>query len=202
MRRTAALVLCLALTACTHGGGDAKPSPTPSASPTPTIPGVVQVLGLKHTHVRGHVTYDQTPPMGGPHNPVWLGCAVYDEAVPNEHAVHSMEHGAVWITYRPDLSQKDVDIVHRLQGLKPAFVLVSPYPGLPALVVASAWGLQLQVQKVDDPRLADFVRQYAGGPQGGEGPRVRCDNGATLDQVKSLDARESAAASASGSPTS
>jgi hypothetical protein len=202
MRRTAALVLCLALTACTHGGGDAKPSPTPSASPTPTIPGVVQVLGLKHTHVRGHVAYDQTPPMGGPHNPVWLQCAVYDEIVPNEHAVHSMEHGAVWITYRPDLSQKDVDIVHRLQALKPAFVLVSPYDGLPATVVASAWGLQLQVQKVDDPRLAEFVRQYAGGPQGGEGPRVTCNPGATLDQVRQLDARESAAASGSAPPAS
>lgn len=197
MRRTAALLLCLALTACTHGGS-AKPSPTPSstASPTPSIPGVVQVLGLKHTHVRGPVTYDQTPPLGGPHNPVWLQCAVYAEPVPSQHAVHSMEHGAVWVTYRPDLSQKDVDTVHRLQALKPAFVLVSPFDGLPAPVVVSAWGLQLQVQKVDDPRLAQFVREYAGGPQGGEGPNVRCNPGASLDQVKRIDAGEASASSA------
>jgi hypothetical protein len=191
MRRTAAVALCLALAAT---GACTKHK---AAAPDPGIEGVETFPDLKHTHVAGPVTYPNTPPVGGPHNPVWLACGVYAEPIPNQHAVHSMEHGAVWVTYRPDLPQQDVDAVHRLQALKPSFVLESPYDGLPAPIVASAWGLQLKVEKADDPRLAEFVRKYAGGPQGGEGPNVRCIPGASLTQVRAIDARE---ASASPSP--
>jgi hypothetical protein len=192
MKRLTAAVLCLAVAACTHSS-TVKPKP---------IEGVKEYPGLAHTHVPGKVDYPQTPPVGGPHNPVWLRCGVYTEPLPNVHAVHSMEHGAVWITYRPSVTGGDLDTLHRLQALKPAYVLISPYDGLPSLVVASAWGLQLTADKVDDPRLAAFVKQYAGGPQGGEGPSVRCDNGATLDQVKRLDAGQPVTAPTTSAPAS
>src|SRR3954468_23491462 len=52
-------------------------------------------------HVTGNVSYPQTPPVGGDHNSVWLNCGIYDQPVPNENAVHDLEHGAVWITYQP-----------------------------------------------------------------------------------------------------
>jgi hypothetical protein len=183
MRRLPALAACLALVACTHS---AKPKP---------IDGVERFDGLAHTHVGGDVQYPQTPPAGGPHSQVWLRCGVYDEQIPNVNAVHSMEHGAVWITYRPDLPQADVETVKKLQLVNSAFILISPFPGLPAPVVASAWGLQLKADRVDDPRLKAFVQAYAGGGQGGE-PGKRCDDGGTLDQVKAYDAR-----TATASPT-
>jgi hypothetical protein len=170
-----ALAACFALVACTH-----------SSPPKPPL-GVVHFEGLSHDHVGGEVRYPQTPPAGGAHSPVWLRCGVYDTPVPSVNAVHSMEHGAVWITYRPDLPQADLDRIKRLQLVKPAFILVSPFPGLPAPVVASAWGLQLTAASTSDPRLRAFVKAYAGGAQGGE-PGKRCDNGATLDQAKRFDA--------------
>jgi hypothetical protein len=181
-RPAAAVLLCLALVACTK---DAKPPKR--------IDGVEDFGDPKHDHVKGPVTYPQTPPVGGPHNSVWLACGVYDEPVPNEHAVHSMEHRAVWVTYRPDLSAADVDTVHRLQALKPAFVLISPYPGLPSAVVASAWGKQLKVDRADDPRLAEFVKAYAGATGGGVEATATCAPGATLDQVRQIDATEASA---------
>jgi hypothetical protein len=183
MRRLPALAACLALVACTHA---AKPKP---------IDGVERFDGLAHTHVGGDVQYPQTPPVGGPHSNVWLRCGVYDVPIPNVNAVHSMEHGAVWITYRPGLPQADVDAIKKLQLVKPAFILISPFPGLPSPVVASAWGLQLTVDRADDPRLRAFVQAYAGGAQGGE-PGTRCDNGATLDQAKQFNAT-----TATASPT-
>jgi hypothetical protein len=59
--------------------------------------------------------------------------------VRNETAVHSMEHGAVWITCRPGLPTEQVDKLRELATSK-TYVLASPYPDLPAPVVASAWG--------------------------------------------------------------
>lgn len=172
-RALAAAVALLAAVACS-GDGNSKP---------PRIPGVEVFEDLSHDHVTTDVTYPQTPPVGGPHAPVWLRCAVYTEPVPDENAVHSMEHGAIWVTYDPALSQDEVQRLSRLQGLKPEYVLVSPFQGLPSKVVASTWGLQLKADTVDDPRLADFVKEYAGGNQGGE-KGADCV-GATLDQIRS-----------------
>jgi Protein of unknown function (DUF3105) len=121
------------------------------------------------------VDYAQTPPVGGEHNPVWQNCGFYDEPVANENAVHSLEHGAVWITYSPDLPQDQVDVLRDLAHSQ-TYVLVSPYPDLPSNVVASAWGKQLSLQSADDPDLERFVRAYRQGPQTPE-PGAVCTGG-------------------------
>ena len=136
-------------------------------SSTPTvgnIPGVKTYPSLKQDHVTGKVTYPQNPPVGGPHAGVWLNCGIYDTPVANENAVHSMEHGAVWITYQPTLAAADVQhLVSLVKGH--SYVILSPYDGLPTPVVASAWGVQLQVQTAYDSRIAQFIQKYEQGPQ-------------------------------------
>jgi hypothetical protein len=126
-------------------------------------------------HTNSPVTYPQNPPVGGPHNPVWQNCGYYDQPVHNENAVHSLEHGAVWITHQPNLP---ADQVARLADLAHAqtYVLVSPYPGLPAPVVASAWGVQEWFHTASDPGLAQFVAKYRQGPQTPE-PGASCSGG-------------------------
>lgn len=131
----------------------------PVAVTMPVIEGVARFSPLAQEHVTAPVTYEQTPPVGGPHYSQWLNCGVYTAPVQNENAVHSLEHGAVWITYQPDLP---ADQVATLQALTKAgsYRLLSPYPGLPSPMVASAWGLQLQVETAADPRLEAFVKTY------------------------------------------
>jgi hypothetical protein len=143
------------------------------AGPTPA--GVQTFTGLSQAHTTAPVTYPQTPPVGGPHAPAWQTCGYYSTPIASENAVHSLEHGAVWITYRPDLPAEQVTALRALaQGQ--AYVLVSPYPGLPAPVVASAWGKQLRVTTANDPALANFVRVYQAGPQTPE-PGAPCTGG-------------------------
>ncbi|WP_432564583.1 DUF3105 domain-containing protein [Kineococcus sp. SYSU DK003] len=126
-------------------------------------------------HVTEPVTYEETPPMGGPHYSVWLNCGIYDAPVPNENAVHSMEHGAVWITYRPDLP------VEQVEELKDAvsgqtYTVLSPYEGLPSPIVLSAWNNQLPVESADDPRIDAFLSKFVQGAQTPE-PGALCSNG-------------------------
>ena len=103
------------------------------------------------------------PPLGGPHDPDWLACGAYDEPVRDENAVHDLEHGTVWITYDPDLAE---DEVGALEELLPDDGIMSPYPDLPAPVVVTVWGAQLQLDGADDPRLPLFLEEFGDGSDG------------------------------------
>jgi hypothetical protein len=130
----------------------------------PDIEGVQILTNLPGgQHVEGPIGYTQNPPAGGPHNPVWQNCGIYDVAVQNEYAVHSLEHGAVWITYDPSLPAEQVEILRNIARAT-RLVLLSPYAGLPSPVVASAWAVQFLVPYASDPRLAEFVSRYQNGP--------------------------------------
>jgi hypothetical protein len=139
------------------------------------ISGVVTYSNVRQGHVTGKVTYPQNPPVGGQHNAVWQNCGIYSAPLANENAVHSMEHGAVWITYQPLSRGQDIEQLRALvRGHD--YALLSPYPGLPAPVVASAWGVQLKVTSASDPRLAQFLKKYEQGPQTPE-PGAPCNKG-------------------------
>lgn len=154
------LVGILVYAVTNQGAGYADPLRTLDSS----IKGLQVTNGLKRDHVSGPVKYALSPPDGGPHNPVWENCGVYTSPVPNEHVVHSMEHGAVWITYRPGLPQTQISklVSYATPG---SYVLVSPYPGLDAPISLQAWGRQLKVQSASDPRIQQFVKGFQQGPQ-------------------------------------
>jgi Protein of unknown function (DUF3105) len=139
--------------------------------------GVQSFENLSRNHTYEPVTYEQSPPVGGDHNPMWQNAGFYEEPVPSEKAVHTMEHGAVWITYEPDLPQDQKDELRQIVESQEC-LLASPYPDLPTPVVASAWGKQLRLQSVDDPGLQQFIQAYRKGPRTPE-PGAPCTGGST-----------------------
>lgn len=148
-------------------------SATPPVDPaTIEIEGLETFDNLEALHVQSAVEYEMTPPAGGPHNPTWLNCGIYEEEVPAEYAVHSLEHGAVWVTYDPEQVQgADLDALR--SAMPRSYIILSPFPGLEAPVVASAWGVQVALDGVDDPRLSDFIVKYRQSPDAPE-PGALC----------------------------
>ncbi|HEV2743868.1 MAG TPA: DUF3105 domain-containing protein [Rubrobacter sp.] len=140
-------------------------------------PGEVETydVGPANQHTEGDVDYEQTPPTGGEHNPVWQNEGFYDAPVRDENAVHTLEHGAVWITFSPDLPQAQKDEIRSLVEGQTC-MLASPHPDLPTPVVASAWGKQLTLESADSPDLERFVRAFRQGPQTQE-PGATCAGG-------------------------
>ncbi|GAA2069315.1 hypothetical protein GCM10009722_36550 [Williamsia deligens] len=139
-------------------------SDVPSAAdpdPAMRIDGVV-----RHFYRGGHVgpgkrvAYRYSPPIGGRHDAVWATCTgiVYPRALRNENAVHALEHGAVWITYRPSLDPGSVAaLARRVTGVD--HMLMSPYPGLDTPISLQAWGHQLRLDDATDPRIDRFVTE-------------------------------------------
>jgi hypothetical protein len=144
-------------------------------APAGLLDGVVSYSNLSRNHSEAPQQYPQTPPVGGVHSAVWQNCGIYDQPVRNENAVHSLEHGAVWLAYRPDLPTSAVEALRSLARGRD-HVLLAPYPDLPHAVVATAWGLQLPVEDASDPRLSLFVTRYENGTQTPE-PGAVCSGG-------------------------
>ncbi|GAA2275401.1 membrane protein [Streptomyces ruber] len=132
---------------------------------------------LSQNHVNKTVDYPVTPPVGGDHNPVWQNCNgdVYTEAIKNEHAVHSLEHGAVWVTYNSQASEADVKALAEKVRSTP-YSLMSPVDGQKDPLVLSAWGHQRTVKSASDPDVATFFETYVQGEQTPE-PGAACTNG-------------------------
>ncbi|HEY8590829.1 MAG TPA: DUF3105 domain-containing protein [Naasia sp.] len=135
-----------------------RPASYEAGSEGADIPGV-ETFSNAATHVTTPVTYPQTPPAGGDHNPAWLNCGVYGEPVPNENAVHSLEHGAVWITY--DASEASEQDVQTLRSLMPSrHAILSPYEGLDSPIAVTAWNAQLKLDSVDADAISAFFEEY------------------------------------------
>jgi hypothetical protein len=148
----------------------------------PPIEGVVE-LGPQES---GHdpdivIELGSLPPAGGAHHPTWQNCGIYTEPVDPKHAIHSMEHGAVWITYSSDLPAEDVAALRDTVGDQ-TYILMSPYPGLASDVVMTAWGLQLQLDSATDGRIEDFIDRYRLGPQTPE-PGASCSGGVSTPML-------------------
>jgi len=127
-----------------------------------------EIAGQTFNHVAEPVEYEQSPAVGGEHAGAWLNCGIYTEPVPTENVVHSLEHGAVWVAYNPD----DIagDDLEALQDAVPdTYSVLSPFPGLQAPIVVSAWSEQVELDGVEDERLQQFVDKFW---QGGSAPEL------------------------------
>jgi len=122
---------------------------------------VVEVPVDSRTHVAGEVDYPTSPPAGGDHFFVWQNCGFYDQPLIDEVAVHSLEHGAVWVTHRPDVDVETLSAI-AVSVVGEGHILVSPYENQQSDLVLTAWGRQLAVDDWSDPAVDGFLDQYVG----------------------------------------
>lgn len=157
---------------------------TPSEAdqdPTEDIEGVLRIdyaHGIRHVDAPRRVDYEHLPPLGGAHDSYWAPCngVVFPVAVRTEHLVHSLEHGAVWLTYDPErVEGADLAaLVERVEG--EPYTVLSPFPGQAKAVSVQSWGRQLQVDAVDDERIDQFVTATRGNRFLAPEPGARCDS--------------------------
>lgn len=158
--------MLLAIGGC--GGGDDGDGDTDGNG----IDGVVVEPVGEYEHPVADLDYDRPAPSGGDHLPApgWLNCGVYEGAVPDELAVHSLEHGAVWIALGPDSSADDRTAATALVDRADGRAFVSDVPDLPNPVELVAWGVRLALPSLEDPRAEEFVDDYvdaSGAPEAG-----------------------------------
>ncbi|WP_310912216.1 DUF3105 domain-containing protein [Lipingzhangella rawalii] len=174
---------------------DPEPAPGPDVGlGNDPLADVREYTDIDRQHYSGTIDYPEVlPPPGGPHNALWLDCGVYTSEVPTEFAVHSLEHGAVWITYEPSVGSAEVEELtsHYTPG---DYLIVSPFTehdnglaGEPNQPIAlTAWGAQLGLDEADAGTIDAFLSEYQEHPSVPE-PGGPCSSGVTPDMVPDLD---------------
>ncbi len=127
----------------------------------PELPGVVKEANLGRTHVANGQTvpYGTATPTSGSHSASSARCGIFDQEIPAEFAVHSLEHGTVVIWYRPDVGDATVSALRQIVDGFDDRVILSPNRRLDAPVVATAW---TRIKSYDgaDTELSDFIDTY------------------------------------------
>ncbi|MEV7438434.1 DUF3105 domain-containing protein [Streptomyces griseoviridis] len=132
---------------------------------------------LGRTHLTKTVHYPTEPPVGGDHNQVWMNCNgdVYTKPLNNMNAVHSLEHGSVWVTYTDKAAKADVEAL-AAKVRKTPYTLMSPDDKQADPIMLTAWGHQRTVKSASDPDVASFFEKFVQGEQTPE-PGAACTGG-------------------------
>lgn len=141
-----------------------------------TIEGLKEYEKLDNKHQEGNLPYPQSPPVGGNHNPTWVACdqKSYDTPIQKEKGVHALEHGAVWITHSSTLEKSKIDALKEKVKTSAATFL-TPYSEQTSPIVLTAWGKQLEVSDINDPRIEQFLVKFRKGSQAPE-PGATCSS--------------------------
>lgn len=141
----------------------------------PQLDGVEYLVVVSREHTDRDLDYPTVPPAGGDHLGIWHNCGIYTVPLIDEAAVHSLEHGAVWVTYSLDLGAEEIlDLTDDLTDREK--LLVSPHPDQVSLVVATAWSRRLVLDGPNDARLGHFIDQFTDGDSAPEAG-VTCQMG-------------------------
>jgi len=108
-----------------------------------------------------HPAYNSNPPSSGSHYASPARGGFYEEVLPDEQVVHNLEHGDIWIAYRPDITD---DVKATLRSFAGPYVVVSPRSENEADISLVAWGrvdsFSLENGAVDKERIRGFIRRY------------------------------------------
>lgn len=136
----------------------------------------VAVQAAAHIPDAQRARYDTSPPNSGPHWGAPATWGIKDSSVPDERAVHNLEHGGVLIVHRDLTPEEESKVRSLVRGLNSAGygkIILAPSAGLgDAKVAASSWGWVLKLPALDERALVAFVRAHHEGSDAPE-PNAR-----------------------------
>lgn len=116
----------------------------------------VSVTGRNHLPQGTPIQYNSNPPAAGPHYPDPQHAGTYTTPPPDGNLVHSLEHGAVILWYKADLSQDDVSKLKKIFDDMPGKTIMTPRKNLDVPVAVTSWGRILKLKTIDEKQIETF----------------------------------------------
>jgi thiol-disulfide isomerase/thioredoxin len=119
-----------------------------------------EIVGQDHIQQGEPVTYNSNPPTSGGHFGTSRSWGVHGQMIADQGAVHNLEHGGIWITYRPDLDPAQVKQLREIAAQYPNAVLMSPRAENDNPIAIISWGRLMQLDAVDVEAIDIYIRTY------------------------------------------
>ena len=112
-----------------------------------------------------HEAFTTNPPTSGPHSAPARG-GFFSGEVTDEQAIHNLEHGYVWLTYK-NIPSWQIDEIEALAKKYAGQVMASERPDNETNgVILVAWGKMLTLSKFDEKIAEAFIaRNYNQSPE-------------------------------------
>jgi hypothetical protein len=129
----------------------------------------VPAQATAHVAEGSSVRYNSDPPSSGQHWPAPARWGFESEAIPDERAVHNLEHGGIVIGFNglPDAQLNAVrsfaDRYPPSGGARRAKILIAPDQRAPSGgLLVRAWGWRDRLDAYDEARLRAFIDAHIG----------------------------------------
>lgn len=104
--------------------------------------------------------YNSNPPTSGPHWGAPATNGIHDEQLADEQTIHNLEHGHIWITYKPDISDEDRQKLAEIAKSDDWKVLISKRETNSNPIILVAWGRLLRLNEFNEAKIKDFIKTY------------------------------------------
>ena len=144
------------------------------SKPVVARPGVEQPdKGRKHV-ADGTVPYGEgEPPTSGDHSQ-HLPWQAYDQEIPDMNVIHNLEHGGIYIAYRPDLPADQVAKIKSLftkpfsdPKFTPTKAIIAPRAASNSPIILSSWNRNMKLEFFDEAKMKEYyLRNVGKAPEG------------------------------------
>ena len=104
--------------------------------------------------------YNSNPPSSGPHWPGPAKNGFYETALADQQLIHNLEHGYIWIAYKPDVGDEVKNKLKEIAQKEDWKVVVVPREANDTKIALVAWGRVLKMEDPDYEKIEDFIRTY------------------------------------------
>jgi len=112
--------------------------------------------GTEHISESGQFTYNSNPPTSGPHYGQAPNWGFYSEPIDDESAIHAIEHGGIWISYK-DLNEDEIDLLEDFVDNNSQSVIVTPRDQNDSRIAIVAWTKLVKFENVDVDAFQKFL---------------------------------------------
>ena len=117
------------------------------------------IEGRDHVAAGVKVDYKTNPPTSGAHLGQAENWGVYSKEIDDKAAVHGLEHGGIWISYKDvdETTQKALEAIGRVNSQS---VIVSPRSGNDDKIVVVSWGRMMRLESADQALIQKYIDIY------------------------------------------
>lgn len=118
----------------------------------------ISIQGRNHLPVGTKINYNSNPPAAGQHYPETAHAGIYNKAPEDGYLVHSLEHGAIILWYRSDLSAADIEKLKKIFNQMSGKIIMTPRKSLDVSVALTSWGRLLKLQSINEKQIKAFFK--------------------------------------------